>query len=618
MIIYGATKSKFFDDILSNDIENIVRDRYTQATGRRVAPHELLSWRHSLQFVHNVLADDGVPRQTGVFIEYHIQPTAKRVDLMLTGIGEREERNVVLVELKQWAEAEVTDMDGIVRTQLGKAVRDTSHPSYQAWSYASLLREFNEALYVGGIRVYPCVYAHNFGQKGVLDHPFYKVHVDRAPLFLKADALRLREFIKQHIRKGDDGQVMFEIEKGKIRPSKMLAESIASMLQGNEEFVMIDDQKLVFEKALSLVKKAEGGRKQVFIVEGGPGTGKSVVAVNLLARMVGERKLAMYVTKNQAPRVIYEQKLAGSLKKSEIGALFKGSASFTKTKPDAFEMLIADEAHRLNVRSQYIAGENQVMELIRGARVTVFLLDEDQRVTLKDIGTREEIEKWAWKLGAEIHRGTLASQFRCNGADGYLPWLDNALQIRETANWFLGPAEFDFRVMDTASALRERICELNKEKNKARMVAGYCWDWVSKKKDRDAMDIRFPECGFAAQWNLEKDGSLWIMAPESVKEVGCIHTCQGLELDHVGVIVGPDLVVRDGKVVTDGRARASTDTSIYGFKGKFAEDPVAAQKLVEPIIKNTYRTLLTRGMKSCSVYFTDGETREHFRSLLKA
>jgi uncharacterized protein len=258
------------------------------------------------------------------------------------------------------------------------------------------------------------------------------------------------------------------------------------------------------------------------------------------------------------------------------------------------------------------------MELIRGARVTVFLLDEDQRVTLKDIGTREEIEKWARKLGAEIHRGTLASQFRCNGADGYLPWLDNALQIRETANWFLGSAEFDFRVMDTASELRDRIFELNKEKNKARMVAGYCWKWVSKKEDRRAMDIEFPGCGFKAQWNLEKDGCLWIMAPESVREVGCIHTCQGLELDHVGVIVGPDLMVRDGKVVTDGRARASTDTSIFGFKGKFAEDPVAAQKLVEPIIKNTYRTLLTRGMKSCAVYFTDGETKEYFRSLLKA
>jgi len=498
VIVYGSTKSRFLDDVLSNDIENIVRKEYTRATGRQVSTGEVQSWRNSLQFVHRVLADDGVPARTGVFIEYHIQPTAKRVDLLLTGVGPHDERNVVLVELKQWAEAEVTEMDAIVRTRIGKGVRPTNHPSYQAWSYASLLRGFNEALYLGGIRVHPCVYAHNFGQPGVLDHPFYKTHTEKAPLFLKADALRLREFIKQHIRKGDDGQALFEIEKGKIRPSKMLAESIASMLKGNEEFVMIDDQKLVLEQAMSLVKKAENGPKQVFIVEGGPGTGKSVVAVNLLARMIGERRLAMYVTKNQAPRVIYGRKLTGSFKKTEIENLLKGSASFTKTKLDSFEMLIADEAHRLNVRSQYIAGDNQVMELIRGARVTVFFLDEDQRVTLKDIGTREEIERWARKLGAEIHRGTLASQFRCNGADGYLPWLDNALQIRETANPFLSPGEFDFRIMDTASALRERIFELNRSANKARMVAGYCWNWVSKKRDRKAMDIQFPDCGFKA------------------------------------------------------------------------------------------------------------------------
>ena len=617
MIIYSANKARFLDDVLSNDIEQIVHARYTERTGRHVGPSELQSWKNSLLYVNNILADDDIPMETGVFVEYHIQQSTKRVDLLLSGIGEDERRNLILVELKQWSDAEVTDMDGIVRTRFQGGMQETSHPSYQAWSYASLLRDFNEVVYDGGVHVHPCVYAHNFGAEGVLDDPRYRFHVERAPLFLKRDALALRAFVKRFIRTGDNGQLLFDIENGRIRPSKMLAEKLASMLKGNEEFVMIDDQKLVFEKALALTQRAQQGRKQVFIVQGGPGTGKSVVAVNLLARATAKRLLTMYVTKNAAPRAVYEQQLTGAFRKTQITNLFKGSGAFKDARENAFDLLVVDEAHRLNEKSGLYGNEgvNQVMEVIRAARTTVFFLDEEQKVTLKDIGSREEIERWARELGAELHYGELASQFRCNGSDGYLAWLDNTLQIRPTANERLTPEEFDFRVFDSPGDLRDHIYALNREKNKARMVAGYCWDWASK--DNPLLpDIAFPGTDFSAQWNLKDDGSLWIMAERSVEQVGCIHTCQGLEVDHTGVIVGPDLIVRDGKVITDGMARSSKDHSVKGFRGLHKKDPTGAQKLVEPIIKNTYRTLMTRGMKSCSVYCADMETKEFITSYL--
>jgi DUF2075 family protein len=220
------------------------------------------------------------------------------------------------------------------------------------------------------------------------------------------------------------------------------------------------------------------------------------------------------------------------------------------------------------------------------------------------------------RAGADLHYGTLSSQFRCNGSDGYLAWLDNTLQIKSTANTHLSKAEFDFRIFDSPSALRDHIYALNKANNRARMVAGYCWDWKSK-KNAAAPDIEFPGTDFSAQWNLTTDGSLWIMAEHSVEQVGCIHTCQGLELDHIGVIVGNDLVVRNGQVITDGRARSWMDNSISGFKGMYREAPDKAQKLVEPLIKNTYRTLMTRGMKSCFVHCTDPETANHLKALLR-
>jgi hypothetical protein len=521
------------------------------------------------------------------------------------------------VELKQWSDAEVTDMDGIVRTRFQGGLQETSHPSYQAWSYATLLRDFNEVVYQGDVQVHPCVYAHNFGAEGVLDDPRYHFHVERAPLFMKRDALALRAFIKQFIHTGDNGKLLFDIENGRIRPSKMLAEKLSSMLQGNEEFVMIDDQKLVFEKAMAMAQRGQQGPKQVFIVKGGPGTGKSVVAVNLLVRANAKRYLSMYVTKNAAPRAVYEKQLTGTFRRTEIGNLFKGSGAFQNTKENTFDLLVVDEAHRLNEKSGLYGNEgvNQVMEVIRSAKATVFFLDEDQKVTLKDIGSKEEIERWAKELGATIHYGQLASQFRCNGSDGYLAWLDNTLQINETANTQLTPAEFDFRVFDSPSDLRDHIYALNRANNKARLVAGYCWDWKSKKTPH-AADIEFPGTDFSAQWNLTQDGSLWIMAERSVEQVGCIHTCQGLEVDHIGVIVGNDLFVRDGRVITDGRARSWQDNSIRGFKQMLQRNADEAQRTVEPIIKNTYRTLMTRGMKSCSVFFTDEETREYFQRSL--
>jgi DUF2075 family protein len=172
-------------------------------------------------------------------------------------------------------------------------------------------------------------------------------------------------------------------------------------------------------------------------------------------------------------------------------------------------------------------------------------------------------------------------------------------------------AGFDFRVFDSPAELRKLIDDLNVINNRARMVAGYCWDWNSR-RDPQALDVVIPEHGFGMQWNLTEDGSLWIMAPESVKQVGCIHTCQGLEVDYIGVIVGPDFVVRNGLVVTLPEKRSRQDKSLHGYKKLLNTDAEGARRKADAIIKNTYRTLMTRGMKGCYVYCTDDETREWF------
>jgi DUF2075 family protein len=621
LIVYHGTKTQFLDDHNDRNIEDVIATRYLQRTGR-YAPHaEMRAWKASLGEMARVLHDRDIADDIGVGIEFGIPQTSKRIDFILSGLSADGNPNLIIVELKQWSEAELTGKDGIISARRGGTgpAREGPHPCYQAWSYAALLEGFNEAVYDDGVALSPCAYLHNYDRgDDVIDNAFYEPYIEKAPLFLRGpeEIARLRTFIKQHVRKGDNADLIFRIENGRIRPSKMLADSLVGMLKGNREFVLVDDQKVVFETAVAAAVKASAQRKQVLIVRGGPGTGKSVVAVNLLADLTKRGLVTKYVSKNAAPRTVYAAKLAGELRRTVISNLFTGSGAFMETAANTFDALVVDEAHRLNEKSGLYAnlGDNQVSEIIQASKSTIFFVDDDQVVTLNDIGRGEELERRARQLGAQVTRLELESQFRCNGSDGYLAWLDNTLGIRETANATLDPDAFDFRIVDSPVELHALIKDRNAN-NKARVVAGYCWDWNSK-RDPGKFDIVMPEFGYQRQWNLDRDGSLWIMAKDSVEEVGCIHTCQGLELDYVGVIVGPDLIARDARLVTDPAARSKMDRSIRGWKKLMQSDPGTTAERLDRIIRNTYRTLMTRGMKGCYVYFTDAGARETFARAL--
>jgi DUF2075 family protein len=278
--------------------------------------------------------------------------------------------------------------------------------------------------------------------------------------------------------------------------------------------------------------------------------------------------------------------------------------------------LIVDEAHRLNLKSGLLAnkGENQIKEIIKTARFSVFFVDDCQRIHMKDIGSVQSIKQYAEEIGADVHVQHLSSQFRCNGSDGYLSWLDNALQIRETANIRLTEEDYDFRIFDSPTEMFNEIKRKNESNNKSRVVAGYCWDWKSK-QNHMAYDIEIPQFFFRKQWNFNSNEP-WLIGEKSIDQIGCIHTCQGLELDYVGVIVGPDLSYKNNRVITDGLKRSPNDQSLKGFKAMLKNNPKEALQQADAIIKNTYRTLMTRGMKGCYVYFCDKALAEYFKELM--
>jgi len=619
MIVYQSYKQDFLKDVSNGAIEDIIKNAVKDKLNRSTPLSEYISWRNSQgSAMYHVMNTDLIPNDSGVAIEYSIPRTNdKRIDFIITGRDENKRDQIIIIELKQWTDIKTTNKDAIVITRLRRGYNEELHPSYRAWTYSMLLMDFNTAVYNEDIKLNPCAYLHNHKDNDVIYNSCYSDYLKKAPAFCQGDKENLQNFIAKYIKYGDKTNIMYRIENGEIRPSKNLADSLTSMIKGNPEFIMIDDQKIVYENALALAKKSSKGSKHVLIVEGGPGTGKSVIAVNLLVAFTNLQLNSQYVTKNSAPRAVFERKLTGTLKKTHISNMFVGSGEYTNCRMNTFDVLIIDEAHRLNEKSGMCKnkGENQIKEIINSSKFSVFFIDEYQQVTFNDIGKCSEIEKWAKKLCAKVHKLKLESQFRCNGSDGYLDWIDNALQIRNSDYGNLGSIGYDFKIIDSPVELRKIITEKNKTNNKARIVAGYCWDWISK-NNKHLFDINITEHAFSMRWNLSSDGSLWIISPSSVNEAGCIHTCQGLELDYIGVIVGSDLLVRNGKVVTDPSKRAKTDKSLSGYK-KFAKKcPAEAQKKADSIIRNTYRTLLTRGMKGCYVYFTDKETELYFKQLI--
>lgn len=619
MIVYHSTKEGFLNDILTNDIDTIIHNAYFEHLGRHTSRNEVLSWSNSMMYMNTVLSDTEIPKNVGISIEFQIPLTSKRIDFIITGLNQDKREQVLIIELKQWSSAKLTEKDAIVKTRFQFGESETAHPSYQAWSYAAMIESYNQTVQEEDITLIPCAYLHNYTPDNVITNPFYSAHITKAPVFLKPDALKLRDFIKRFIKFGDDKDILYKIENGRIRPSKQLADSLASMLKGNQEFLMIDDQKIVYETAVSMAKLASREKKQVLIVEGGPGTGKSVVAINLLVELTKLGFVARYVSKNAAPRAVYTTMLTGTIAKTRINNLFGGSGDFIDIESNLFDALIVDEAHRLNEKSGLYQnlGENQVKEIIEAAKFSIFFIDDNQRIHIKDIGNKAQIEEWAKSMNASVKLLELNSQFRCNGSDGYLAWLDNSLQIRETANVVLSENDFEFKIFSNPNELRQRIIEKNKQNNKSRLVAGYCWDWPSK-DDSSAYDVVIPEFNFEMQWNLTKDGSTWLIAKDSISEVGCIHTCQGLEMDYVGVIVGNDLRFENGRIISDSSKRSSRDQSIKGIKKILKKDKEGGHRIEERIIKNTYRTLMTRGMKGCYVYFCDKKLEEYFRTRISA
>lgn len=616
MIIYRNTKGGFIRDVRDGLIAEKIENAFFEHCIAHNNIAEYRSWNNSMRFMRDAIDDTDIADDCNVAIEYQIPLTSKRIDFLIGGQSEDGQQNVMIIELKQWETSEPTSRPGVVKTYVGKDNREVAHPSYQAYSYAKTIEGFNEAVSTEDIHLIPCAYLHNYKEEARrnIDETYYADAVKVAPIFLSRDTAKLREFIRRYIHKRSGKDLLMTIENGKIRPSKSLQDTLASMLHGNAEFCLIDEQKVAYEtvrRKLEDVLKGKSG-KTTIIIKGGPGTGKSVVAIQLLCDLIQKNYSALYVTKNAAPRNVYFAKLRQeNFRVSYIKNLFRSAGSFGDEPTNNIDCILADEAHRLMKNSgRYMPNSGpQAYEIIKAAKVSVFFIDEEQRVTSADACTAETIRQYARQLGSDIIEGenyNLSSQFRCNGSDSYLALINSILGMHSSPNTLLD-LDYDIKVFDSPTKMREALRTKNLINNKSRMLAGYCYEWKSQNEAK-AMDICL-EDGFEAQWNF-KDTATWAIDTDSFDQVGCIHTSQGLEFDYVGVIIGKDLIYKNGEVQTDVRCRAHTDHSLSGLRGDVEK--------ADTIIRNTYKTLLTRGQKGCYIYCEDKALANYIREQIEA
>ncbi|MCX2185186.1 DUF2075 domain-containing protein [Streptomyces sp. SKN60] len=580
---------------------------------------EVRSWERSLPALANALVEAGLG-EVEVMVEYGLPLTSKRADAILAGVHPTTgEPSYVVVELKQWSEAYPEEEDPLL-CRIDAYTHPVLNPIEQVRGYCEYLLSFNAAVERTPESVAGVAYLHNATEFGVASLRAVPETL-HGRMYTGEQRGAFLDFLRSRLAPKPGAEAADVLLQGKVRPSKQLMSVAAAEVRDREQFVLLDEQRLAYELVMSAVRKAKGANhKQVIVVTGGPGSGKSVIAMQLLGELYRRGVPALHATGSQSFTKTM-RKVAGA-RKPEVQKLFKYFNSFMEAEPNDLDVLICDEAHRLRITSanRYTkaalrTGRPQVSELIDAARVPVFLLDQHQVVRPGEMGTEEQIREAAAAHGLDCTVVDLDSQFRCGGSDAYVQWVADLLGLEGGTPTVWEPdGKVDLRVADSPQELEDFLVARRDEGYGARMSAGYCWKWTTKiTPSMQALPADVVIGDWARPWNVYGDRSvlgappapLWATDKAGFGQVGCVYTAQGFEYDWSGVILGPDLLWRTDRWVVD--RTASKDPS---FTKATPDDQI------DRLVRNTYKVLLTRGMIGTIVYSTDQETREKLRSLI--
>jgi len=618
MRLYSGTTKSLIEDSTYNRIATKLKDAFFLEFRYQPPVSEVNSWNNSLRAISQVFQTASL-LDHGVLLELQLPLTSKRLDCLVTGYDSKKAPNAVIIELKQWSGCKGASGKNEVATFVGGGVRDVLHPSVQVGQYMTYLTDCHTAFQgEDGISAHACSYLHNYSptEDDPLFLPQFAEQIRRSPVFTADHVPHLTAFLDERIHGPDGGEVSAKVEQSKYRPSKKLLDHVAKLIKGKPEYVLLDEQLVVYDKVVEAAKDGVKGRKKVaIIVLGGPGTGKSVIAMNLLGDLSGMGLNAHYVTGSRAFTSTIRE-IVGTRGAAQV----RYFNSYMGADANVIDVMIADEAHRIRETSNNRftpkvkqSKLSQIHELLKASRTSVFFIDDNQIVRPGEIGSTGYIKAEAGKLHCEVCEFELEAQFRCAGSDAFVSWVNNTLGIQRTPHVMWNQAdEFDFRIMPTPQALEDAIRKKVEEKSTARLAAGFCWPWSNPRSNGTLVDdVVIGD--YVRPWNAKSNSgslapgipkeSLWAYDSGGVNQIGCVYTAQGFEFDYVGVIFGADLVYEPEAADWKGDKTKSFDTVVKRSGDRFTQ-----------LVRNTYRVLLTRGMKGCYVHFMDKNTENLFRS----
>lgn len=622
MRLYAGTSEQFIHDTIQNQIAEKLKAAFFDYYRYNPSPAEINSWRNSLRSMSQVFQYANL-LDHGVILEYQLPLTSKRLDCLICGKDGNKEDNAVIVELKQWDKCDEAAGENELSTWVGGAKRDVLHPSVQVGQYKLYLEDTHTAFNADHdpVLLNACTYLHNYNyySDDVIFSDKYQSALSKFPLFTADDVDKLKGYLSDRLVKGRGIDVLRRIEESKYRPSKKLMDHVGNIIKGKSEYVLLDEQLIVYDSVFTCAKKGfHDKQKTVIIVKGGPGTGKSVIAINLMADLLLKGYNAHYATGSRAFTETL-RKIIGS----RGSAQFKYFNSYSKAENNVIDVLIADEAHRIRLtsNSRFTRKEkrselSQIDELLDVSKVGVFFIDDDQIVRPNEIGSVKFIKNTSEQRGYRVYEYELEAQFRCNGSDAFVNWVNNTLGIKRTANVIWDQhEEFDFRILPSPLELENAIRDKVKEGFTGRVTAGFCWDWSDPDNEGNLKDDVIIG-DYRRPWDARPEAtklapgipkaSLWAYDPNGINQVGCIYTAQGFEFDYVGVIFGEDLIYDFDKQEWAGNQSKSSDSVVKRSGDKFVD-----------LVKNTYRVLLSRGMKGCYVYFMNKDTERFFKSRIE-
>lgn len=615
MRLYEGTIADFNQSVLQNEIADRIGSSYERYYRRRVNPSEYRAWQQSLNFLKNSFEYTGLA-DNSLIIEYELPYSTRRIDVLIFGGDQHTRDSIVLIELKQWSNENVGDCpsEGNIIVDYGRFRREQAHPSLQVQGYHFDLKDFltifNEK---PEILLNSCAYCHNYSREGpnpVLFFPKFRKEAEIFPVFAKEDIRTLGIYLRERLSRGNGFDLFGRFVRSPIRPSKKLLEHTSQMINEQQIFNLIDDQIAAYNAIMHKTKQlSRTDRKSMVIVKGGPGTGKSVIALEVMGELMRQGKTVFHATGSSAFTNTL-RKLVGT----RAQRLFKFFNSFSTTEPDSIEILVCDEAHRIrkSSNSRYTRREErsnlpQIDELIRIAKLSIFFIDENQIVRPEEIGSIAMIKEAAGRFGIgeeEIAEFELKTQFRCSGSDAYLQWLDKVFKINDSEE-FTFDARMEFKIFPNPTELMSEIRRRNSEKkNSARIVAGFCWPWSKPNSDGSLVsDVRIGD--FALPWENKDAFWKWATDDSGMEQVGTVYTAQGFEFDYIGVIFGNDLVYDWEKQDWQSIPQNSHDTQVK------RKNPRLTRHL-----QHVYRVLMSRAHRGVYVCFMDADTERYFRSAL--